>query len=161
MFEELAVRALKDTISTGLPTILKELEKENPDVGSLPAPHAGAYHFGEIVDVTEFPTIVCWSTGTASRNSGLTYDYDHSTLEQFVDLYIDVYLEWDTPETLYFRLLRYKYAIRECLRRNPTLGGTVMGSIVVGGQNSNLFSGGSSLNQAVRIQVRALTTDSW
>jgi len=161
MFEEIAVRGLQATLKSGLPAILAELSNEPPDVGALPPPRDEAYYFGEVVDVVEFPTVVCWTSGNSSRESHLVYSHDRSTLEQFIDLYVDVYLEWDTPEALYFRLLRYKCAIRECIRRNPTLGGAVMGSNIMSSQNSNLFSGGSSLNQAVRLHIRALTTDSW
>lgn len=161
MFEELAVRGLQKTLEEKLPALLQALEAELPDVGPLPAPRKEAYYFGEVVDVVEFPTIVCWTSGSRSKDSAMTYGYNQQTTEQFLDLYVDIYLEWDTPEALYFRLLRYKCALQDCVRENPTLGGVVMGSIVVGSQNSNLFSGGVSLNQAVRLQVRALTTDSW
>lgn len=155
--EEHAVRALRAYLEDALPPMLLRYEQGDPDVGSLDAPKEWCH--GEVIDVTDYPTVNIWSTSDYAREFKQTFAADGHTSEQFIDVMVDLYLVWDDPEMLYFRLLRYKAAIRKCLKASPSLGGEVMGCFITSSQNSNLFREGKNLSQACRLTVKIWTTD--
>lgn len=161
MFEERGARAIKATLEAGIDAEIARQLALSPDVGGYDADRDNIkeYQFGELIPVEVYPTIGIYTTGAANRAPQLTNRQDFPSEEVLIEAYIDIYMSWDDYQQLYFRLIRCTAAIREILRKDPSLGAVCLGSSIPNHMNSNLFRDGRNLHQASRTVARLWMLD--
>jgi len=115
---------------------------------------------GETVQLESCPSIYLFPVSEDSLTDRLAWDFDQGDFMVYT-IYIDCFVQDDSPEKTLKRAIMYKRAIRHVLKKDPTLGNTdIQGSVIKSSANSNLFTGGMNLYMGCRL-VYAVIAPEW
>lgn len=113
---------------------------------------------GETVLVDSYPTIKIYIPSDRKESDNLIHNDTEEVIFSY-SVYFDVFLKGDDSRTLLLTLMRYKEAFKELMKKYSTLNGKVIGSIVTGSYNTNLFRSGHNLHQGARVELKVYSQD--
>jgi hypothetical protein len=153
--EEQLSHAVKDILIKDLPGVLALMEDIHPRM-SLTAPAKVVCAESYPIDRASLPLVQIFMPSENEYGYSLVWPKESECNEHIYRFTIDIWIKGSNPEELYFKLMRYKSAIRITLRNNINLDGLAYGSIVRSSSNSNLMGSGDNLVLAGRLNYEVL-----
>ncbi len=154
--EEILARQIKSILTAQLPAMLVLVAGRDPAMTlTSPAKYVCCEAFN--IDRATLPTVQIFSPSDTETGYSLSWSDGTEGLEHMYKFYVDIWINGSDPETLYYKILRYKEAIKLVLKSNIGLGGYAIGSVVRGSYNSNLMGTSDRLVIAGRLDYSVLS----